>query len=350
MHSFWTAEYYLVLAIASLPVLANIKRPGVGWGLFFLSILVFVGLRHEVGSDWHGYLMIYENTSKLSIQGVLYSSEPLYYVIVWLSNRLNGGIYLANLTTSFVFLVGVFAFCKKQSDPWLSLTIAIPFLIIVVGMSANRQAAAIGISLYLLANWDRWPILYKILLIIAAAAIHNSAIAISLLFLTDKKISFLAKIGISAATIYFLSSNILEITAVDRYLTSYVEKKSINHASGGLHQTLLNAAPALTLLALHFFWNQPFPRNGYLKPITYAAAISLPLVLIFSVAVSRLSFFLFPASIAGIPIITNYVFRNLTPLHAKLPVLVFNFIVLAAWLNFANHASNHIPYKNYLFL
>jgi hypothetical protein len=60
------------------------------------------------------------------------------------------------------------SFCRTQPRPWLALTLAFPYLVVVVAMGYTRQGVAIGLEmLALLAlerdrllpflGWIAWP-------------------------------------------------------------------------------------------------------------------------------------------------------------------------------------------------
>ena len=52
-------------------------------------------------------------------------------------------------------------FCLAQADPWLSVLIAIPYMVIVVAMGYTRQAVALGILMVGLAAVpyvDKWGV------------------------------------------------------------------------------------------------------------------------------------------------------------------------------------------------
>ena len=176
---FDTAPYYLILMLAIFPAM---RRPelkiGMDWYVYLLLLVVFVGLRHEVGSDWGAYLIIADTMEKTEFIDLYQSKEFFYFYSVWLSVKTGLGIYGANIFTSWIMIYGLSKFCEKQKNRWLAMVTALPFLVIVIAMSANRQAAAIGVTLCLLALWPKIGISRKILLISVAASFHSSAIFI----------------------------------------------------------------------------------------------------------------------------------------------------------------------------
>lgn len=343
------APYYFVMLLALLPVLTNDRRrPSFGWWGYFAILLVFVGLRYHVGSDWSGYLMIFEDTKEISFQDILEKTEPLFYFIFWLSAKLDLGIYGANVVTTLIFLWGLFHYCEKQPSRWLAVASAVPFLVIVIGMSANRQAAAIGVTLYLLSSWRTNSIRKNLLLISVATLIHNSAIVFAALFIFDGRLSSSKKYVISVAligiSVYIFGGS----ATTARYVGSYIEGREIFKASGALQQILLNAVPGIFVVVLRRRLKRVVPDFGFVYTMALLSIALVPAAFVISVAASRLSFYIFPVSISFLAAIPEIFLERDVKLAIRYFVMVYALATLFIWLNYATHAYNHIPYGNIL--
>lgn len=347
-----TAPYYLILLMAAAPALSSgMKMPGIGWTLFGIILLIFVGLRHEVGGDWEGYLMIADRLRDQTFIGLFEHGEVAFNFIVWASVHLGLDIYGANVVTTALFLFGLFKYCKKQVNPWLAIFTALPFLVIVIAMSANRQAAAIGITLLVLAGWNESSVYKKILWIFFAGMFHTSAIIFVVFIIIDSKISLFKKLMLSAVLFLtvtvFLSGN----EAVSRYENSYIVESNTNFAAGALQQIILNAFPALIFLIMsrkrHF--RNEIPYWNIIFFMSVLSIILIPVSFSYSVLAARVSFYFFPVSIfffATIPEIFHASVKDLL----KFLVVCYGFLTFALWINFANTAFAHIPYNNLLFI
>ncbi|MCL4722405.1 MAG: EpsG family protein, partial [Gammaproteobacteria bacterium] len=164
------------------------------WLSAFLVLLIFVGLRHKVGMDWNNYLYMIQRANMGDVTDALKVAEPAYAFILWVSGQLGLGVYGANLVTSTIFCLGLFRYARSTSSPWMALTVAMPILVIVVAMSANRQAAAIGVILWLMADWDRYSFLRRSAYVMAAAMFHASAVLFLIFTVADARFRFVMKV------------------------------------------------------------------------------------------------------------------------------------------------------------
>ena len=137
---------------------------------------MLVGLRHEVGGDWFNYEVIYLNMVGAPLSELLEKGNPGYYLLNWLSSQVKGGTYLVNLMAGLIFSVGVVAFCRQQPRPWLALAVAVPYMVVVVGMGHSRQVIALGMALLGLVGLAKQSNLQFALCVALAATFHKSAL------------------------------------------------------------------------------------------------------------------------------------------------------------------------------
>ena len=83
---------------------------------------------------------------------------------------------MVNLVCGIPFTYGLVQFAKTQPNPWLAITIAIPYLVITVGMGYSRQAVAIGMAMAGLAALSRGSFLKLVAYVLVGALFHRSAI------------------------------------------------------------------------------------------------------------------------------------------------------------------------------
>lgn len=347
-----TAPYYLVLLLAAIPALTDrIKKPAAGWLLYAFLLLIFIGLRHEVGGDWEGYNLNVERLSEQGFDELLEYSELAFYFILWSSTHLGLEVYGANVVTTAIFLSGLFKYCKMQMNPWLAIFTALPSLVIVISMGANRQAAAVGVTLLMLAGWHESGVIKKLFALFVAAMFHTSALIFGLFIIFDSQLSRLKKallsIGLLLAVVKFISGS----RAVERYQNFYIDSDSIIDAPGAIQQILLVAIPAVIFLIMSLR-NRPFstqiPHWDILRVMSLLAIALLPMALVYSLAASRISFYLFPVAMATLSALPE-MFPASSRTTVKILVVLYGFLTLGLWLNFANTAFTWIPYNNFLF-
>ena len=165
------------------------------WSFVFCGLLFLVGLRHEVGGDWDQYLSILDSLRNLNefdtniINSLL--GDPGYQLIMHISLTIGAGIYGVNLLCAIIFLSGLFFFASQLPKPMLAIAVAFPYLILIVGMGYTRQSAGIGLVMASLIYFIRQENLKFILLVIAGALLHKSAIIfLGLMFFNNRKFSF----------------------------------------------------------------------------------------------------------------------------------------------------------------
>jgi hypothetical protein len=90
----------------------------------------------------------------------------------WFGANVVGDIYLVNLVCAVIFAYGLIAFARTSPRPWLSVCVAVPYLVIVVTMGYTRQGVAIGLAMLALAALDRGSVLGFGFFIVVASLFH----------------------------------------------------------------------------------------------------------------------------------------------------------------------------------
>ena len=350
---FETAAYYIVLLMAAIPAVTDrIKKPALGWLLYAFLLLIFIGLRHEVGGDWLGYNLIVDNLTEQNFDELLEYGELGFYSILWSSVYLGLEVYGANVVTTAIFLYGLFKYCKIQVNPWLALFTALPSLVIVIGMGANRQAAAVGVTLLVLAGWNESGAIKKMALLVLAALFHTSAVVFGLFVIFDSHLSRVKKALLATGLFVVVAKFLADSRTVNRYQNFYVDADSIIEAPGAIQQILLVAIPAIIFLILsarNRTFRMQIPHWEVLRAMSLLAIALLPMALVYSLAASRISFYLFPVSLAVLSALPE-TFPVSYRAAVKILVVLYGFLTLGLWLNFANTSFAWMPYNNFLFL
>ncbi len=344
--------YILVYCLVAIPALFYWRRAQpAAWLAAGLVLVIFVGLRHEVGGDWLGYILLTERITGMPPLEAVLVMEPMYGVLTWLSAQLGWGVYGVNLLGAAIFFFGLFSYCDRQPNRWLALAAAMPFLVIVAVMSANRQGIAIGIVLYAMSRWERLGIARRVAWILLAASFHVSALLLLVLAVADirmrrsRKILLLAILA--AGSLWLLSR--YEV-AWSRYTTVYVEQSHGAYSPGAVFHLLLNLVPAGFMLAFRKRWARLVRDWHLLRQLCILAFVLLAFSPFMTVAVSRMSLYLFPISITFVAYLPQVLREGPSRALARLGCTVVLGVVLAAWLALSNTAFTYFPYQNALFL
>lgn len=344
---------YLILTaiIAIIAVLYPQRRPHpFAWMMTYIALVIFIGLRHKVGMDWNNYLYMAERVGTGSLLESFNYAEPAYAALLWISVQLGMGVYGANFVGAAVVCAGVLRYARTTPSPWLALTVALPILLIVVAMSANRQAIAIGVLLWLIATWEGSSVTRRTLFILLASMFHVSAVFLLIFVAFDLKIRPAYKAILSAFAVAAVIGFMQYSGGADRYDATYVSGQSeMTYSPGAQLHVLLNGLPAALLVLGRRIRKQLFPSPLHLQMALLALAM-VPLAAIISAAAGRMSLYLFPVSMYVFSALPKFVNDAAGRILARL-LLGGVFVTMAwFWLAYANSSLAHVPYRNALFM
>ncbi len=309
---------------------------------------LMVGLRYKVGADWGPYREIFWDMRFTSLPNAVTRSDPAFGLLNWSVRRSGLDLWVVNLVCASVFVAGLYQFAKRQADPWVVFAVAVPYLVIVVGMGYNRQATALGFSLLALNAIQnrsfRWFLAYMLL----AATFHRSAIIllpiIAISYSQNRFLTSLMALAAGAIGYFFIVAPELD-TYVARY--SGAEQGAIE-SEGTLVRVLMNVLPAV----LFFAFRSRFPAHqDYLKVwrnFAFLAIASLGAYAYFgnNTAVDRLSIYLTPLQLFVLSNLPAVLGGKRGSSILVLAILVaFSLAVQFVWLVFAGNARDWIPYQ-----
>jgi hypothetical protein len=318
------------------------------WSVAFAALVCFVGLRHHVGMDWNNYLLMAENVTLASLPEALAFAEPGYALLLRESGQLGFGVYGANFVVALIFVGGLFRYARTTPNPWLALLVALPILVVAVGMSANRQAAAIGVLLWAVAGWDRYSLWQRMLLVGLAATFHASAVLFVVFIAADVKMNGILKLMVialvSAVGLYVLDASGKMDYYNDLYVTGQTE---ITESSGALFHTLLNGAPAVMCFVLWKYRAKLLP-NALHRNMALMAIALVPLSLVTSAAAGRVSLYMFPVSMYLFAAIPRVMHGAGTKFVYRIGCSTFFSSLLVFWLLASNTGVAYLPYRSVL--
>ncbi len=318
--------------------------------LFFL--VIFIGLRIEVGGDWYNYVVdIEQYKNRPFLAEVITEPEPFYSVLAWIGSNWGGGIYVFNIVSSIIFSIGLLRFCRIQPRPWLSLLLAFPYLIIIVGMGYTRQSVAIGLEMLALLALQRKKLPEYIGWILVGSTFHRSILILLLLPVTTisptLKFFNLIRTGLITGGAYGLYVGFIR-PALSVSLVYYAADQMTS--SGAWTRVILCVLPAIALLLVRSRFNLDRIENRIWTCFALLAlgsalglALGLPTTMI-----DRLALYLIPLQIfVGSRLPETRLFA-LKPVAWKQILILLSFSVMMVWLLFALHAYAWLPYRNLL--
>lgn len=338
--------YWLLLLIPAVGLVAPRQRDRfaqfAAWALAATVFVCAIGLRHQVGGDWGAYLLHFEYLARARFADALALKDPGYFVINWLVGWLGGSIYWVNVTCGAILMAGVIAFARRQPLPWLALFVAVPYLIIVVGMGYTRQAAALGFLLLGLTALADHRTLRFVFWVLLGVLFHKSAVLvlpIAAVAASRRRAWTLVWVGVVA----LLAAYLFVFESVESLWLNYVEADY--SSEGGPIRVAMNAVPATLFLLWHRKLLLSRDEDRLWWWMSWSALACIPLVLLSSAATDRVALYLIP--------IQMFVFSRLH-LIARQRVLrsvivvgtvIYYALVQYTWLNYAVHARYWVPYR-----
>jgi len=324
------------------------------WWIVIILLSLIIGLRHEVGGDWSGYLKIFDliDSDDFTTSSISLMMDPGYLYLNMLVSSMGITVHGVNFIAAVVFSVGLATFCRQLPRPLLALAIAIPYLTIVVAMGYSRQSLALGLSMIAfsyLRNDAVWKFSFFILI---AATFHKTAITLIPLLLASQAANRAALIfwGICLAPIlYFLFLSDSIAFLLEHYVLN-IEEGFVSQ--GALIRVGMNAVPAVIFLAYssRFIFNRS--DYNWLRLFSWATIACLIGLLMSdaSAAIDRLALYLLPLQLLVFSYLPDAFTDNRRIKQLiTIGILFYYGFVLFVWLNFGVHSQEWLPYKNILF-
>ncbi len=349
--------YWLMFLLPAMPALASRPRRQVArrftgvaalewpWLLVLLGLTVMIGFRHEVGGDWFNYLEYIEEAKHLAFAEALALEDPGYWLLNVISVQRGWGITGVNVLSGLIFSTGLVLFCRNCPRPWLALTVAMPYLVIVVGMGYARQAVALGLCLIAFLALERRQYLRFLLWVLLAATFHKSAaLLIPLAGITATRNRWVI-VGFSILLLVGAYYTLI-VDSFDRLVTQYIDSEMQSY--GAQIRLFMNAIPAALFLV--------YKRHIDLSVEQYKlwrnfSIISIGMLLVvyitpYSTALDRMALYILPLQLIVFCRLPDLVSRSgREKSRVVLGIISYYALVLYVWLNFALHAYTWVPYR-----
>lgn len=312
------------------------------WFFVIVAMAFVIGLRHQVGGDWYNYLYHFGSISTLSFNGALRYGDPGYSLINWLAARAGGDMHYANLVCAGLLMLGTAQFCRTQPKPWLALLVAVPYLLVVVGMGYTRQATALGLAMMGMVALGQQRVRDFVIWIAVAALFHKTAV-----LLVPIAALAVRRNRVWTATWVFAASGLMYWTLLQSDASNlwenYVEADM--DSQGGMIRVAMNAIPAVILLLFgKRLIDDPQTRRTW-KLLAMLALACIPLVSLASTAVDRMALYLIPLQMLVFSRLHRLAPGRQGRTLAVMGVVFYYAAVLWVWLHFATHSEYWLPYQ-----
>lgn len=341
--------YWLMFTMWSLGAVQTERRRAQNVRILFVGAAVItalmIGLRSEVGGDWGTYQRMYDAVYFLSLPDAMKTTDPGYAALCWLATQAEMGIVFVNLMCAALFMGGVARLSWQQPNPALAVLIAVPYLIIVVAMGYTRQAAAIGIICFAVANVSERHLVRLVVLVGIAALFHKTAVLMLPLLLVPvlRRNPIYGVLGAFLFVALFIL--VLRDTS-DRLVTNYVQGDY--DSQGAAIRVTMNVIAAILFMMLHKRIELPSFQKSFWFVCSILSLLAVPALLFSSASsgIDRISLYLIPLQIilyARLPYILGERVKALP--SVLIAVVIYCFLVQFVWLNYASNAYYWVPYK-----
>jgi hypothetical protein len=342
--------YWAIFLILAAGALLNQEEAARRTKLMFLVLAsvptaLMIGLRWQIGPDWPGYLDIFGYTKLYSLDQAITHQDPGFIFLNWLLHQFDAPFWVINFICGIIFVAGLTAFCRRQPNPWLAYLVAFPYLVIVVGMSGDRQSAAIGFLFFALNAFEDQRLYRFVALVLAAALFHGSILLILPICLLSYTRSRFQKALLLAAAAFLAYYYFREVFSI--YARRYSSEKI--QSTGVVYRLAMNGVSALLFL---LFQRRLELNDHQIRLWRNISLVTLALVLVVAVipsstAVDRFLLYLFPLQF----LVLSRVPRLLSPTlqaeaQATLLVIGYAALVQVIFLVFGTFARFYIPYRS----
>jgi hypothetical protein len=316
------------------------KKFSILLGLWWFVLVLFAGLRDEVGGDWGNYahyFVVY--FPYMSYTSALFHGDPAFWLLGKCMYEIGWGLYGVDVVVAIIFMVGLYRLLLQQPNPWLGLAVAFPYLFVVVSMGYLRQAAAIGLMMLGISYLKERKFTQFLLSLFFAVTFHKTAVLMVGIGLFQegrgKMIRFtsiiLVGIGLWSA---FLAQE--QATLIQNYIEAQMQ------SSGALIRVLMNAIPALLLFMFRRRWKRLFNDYAFWSVIALGSLLALVGVGFASTAVDRMALYMLPLQVVLFSRLPLLLKPWIPTLLTKWVILFYYGLVLVVWLNFATHAHGWV--------
>jgi hypothetical protein len=314
-------------------------------------LVAIIGLRHQVGGDWSGYLQIFSfiDSPDFASGSVSVMMDPGYLMLNKISSVANFGVYGVNVMCASIFSVGLVVFCRQLPRPLLGLAVAVPYLVIVVAMGYSRQSVALGLAMLAYTALRNDYIWKFIICILVAATFHKTAIGLLPLLLASQTTNRVALIfwGLCSAPLFYF---LFLADSMGFLLEHYVlNVEEIFVSQGAFIRLGMNLIPALIFLAYSHRLSINQSDKNFLNILSWVTIISFAALFFTeaSAAIDRLALYLLPLQILIFSYLPNAFTNNIQIRQfIVLGILLYYSFVLFVWLNFGVHSEDWLPYQS----
>ena len=341
--------YWLMFAVPAIKALTEQRKDRAIfsplWLFVMLALATLIGFRWETGGDWSNYYRMVEDVDFAPDGGSL--SDPGFALIVHLASKSSAGIVLVTAISGLMMGVALTRFCLNQPRPWLCMAVAIPYLVVVMGMGYIRQGMAISCLMMGLSSIGNGRVVRYSLWVLAGALFHSTVLIMLPLGVLISNRNALLRVGLALLTAIFLFYG-MHSARTETLMANYVQSEM--SSSGAAIRLGMTALPGAVFLYFRKRFGLNPVEQGVWSLLSGAAILGLMAFFVSpsSTVIDRLGLYLLP--------VQCFVYSRLPGVLGQNPknerafvvaILSLYTLIFFVWLNFANNANMWLPYRFY---
>tara|TARA_R110000751_G_scaffold172928_3_gene279389 strand:+ start:101750 stop:102784 length:1035 start_codon:yes stop_codon:yes gene_type:complete len=341
--------YLGIYSCLALSAVGNYRRPHTVFFLFAAIFLVwFMGFRYETGCDYSGYLHRWIYFSPPTSLAQLLEGEEAGFALLMGSIKDLGLDYTwLNVAASAILVFCYIRFASAHAFAPLILALLFPVIIIQLGMSGIRQALAGGFLMLAFNAFAKKQKPWTAIWILVGMQFHTSVV----MFLP---ISFLAGREVNTLRLFVAMAILGPVSALlladrfDTYESRYIENTVTS--GGAVIRYILIFLPVPFFIFYRRKVQRVFPDVFPLLKLGAITILSLaPLVVLSSIALHRLNYYIMPLSVL-LCVYVAAVMSKRTSQAQWLPVIAYGTYSLFWFLSSKHAQSCYVPYENTWFM
>ena len=300
--------------------------------LYFLFLLLFIGLRYEVGGDFYSTSLsmlplnsVYDTFSTITI---------LNSVLLYISKISYLDVFIYNFIGSCAFIYSFYKFTKNLESRSLTLIISFPIIFLILAMGFTKQSYAFSFILLGILYFKKEDYFKTLILFTISILFHISSIIILAIFIY--KIKYIIKNIYTYVFLFFLIIlSYFYLPVLIEYVLNWVLEDAKPKSTGMILRVLMNIPVIFLYLILDII-------------------IAIQMIIIILAFVTNISGLLdrFNIILSFSQILVYSLILQINKDYFKeiFSFIYFKyFIILYFWLSFADTRIAWLPYKNILF-
>lgn len=313
-----------------------------------LFLIWFMGFRYATGCDYFGYLHRWENFYvPSSLTELLDGHEPGFAMLMGSLIAFGYEYTWLNVFASIILVCCYIKFASAHPYARLILALLFPVIIIQLGMSGIRQAIAGGFLMLAFNAFAKRKKLWTAAWILVGMQFHASVIMfLPIAFLAGREVNTF-KLAFSLAVLGPVVALLLA-DRFDTYESRYIEGTVTS--GGAVIRYALIFIPVPFFLYHYSKVRERFPEVFPLLKLGALTILALaPLVVLSSIALHRLNYYVMPLSILLCVYVGAIVFKKPSQGHGW-AALAYGFYSFSWFLSSRHARGCYLPYENTWFL